>query len=382
MKVQKFTATSMRDALLEVTKELGKDAVILQSRKITEGGLLGVGTKNLVEVTAVLDNNEQDFKQLKPFDSNPYLSSASLPSVDKSLSEKQELRLISLTNQVEGLQNTLMDMSHRLQYPKAPSLPDPFGVYFIRLVDSGIQHETASKLLKRVYENLGGLKLSQTAAIERKIIENISRLLKRKTSTRKNDSGPLKTAVIGPTGVGKTTTIAKLAASARLYKKLNVALITADTFRIAAVEQIRSFADILKIPMEVVYSRSEMKKALDIHAEKDAIFIDTTGRNPGDSENVSELLGIVRAANPHNVHLVLSSTTDIETQKNAIKGFGLMNIDSLIFTKLDESSRPGTIIDIAASANKPISYLTDGQEVPKDISVWNVNKFVRGLIRA
>lgn len=382
MKVQKFTATSMRDALLEVTKELGKDAVILQSRKITEGGLLGVGTKNLVEVTAVLDNNEQDFKQLKPFDSNPYLSTASLPSVDKSLSEKQELRLISLTNQVEGLQNTLMDMSHRLQYPKAPSLPDPFGVYYIRLVDSGIQQETASKLLKRVYENLGGLKLSQTAAIERKIAENISRLLKRKTSTRKNDSGPLKTVVIGPTGVGKTTTIAKLAASARLYKKLNVALITADTFRIAAVEQIRSFADILKIPMEVVYSRSEMKKALDIHAEKDAIFIDTTGRNPGDSENVSELLGIVRAANPHNVHLVLSSTTDIETQKNAIRGFGLMNIDSLIFTKLDESSRPGTIIDIAASANKPISYLTDGQEVPKDIKVWNVNKFVRGLIRA
>ncbi|MCH7495778.1 MAG: flagellar biosynthesis protein FlhF [Candidatus Marinimicrobia bacterium] len=382
MKVQKFRGPSMRDALLEVTKELGKDAVILQSRKVTEGGLLGVGTKNLVEVTAALDNNEQAFKQPEPFDRNPYLSTASLPPVDKSMNEKQELRLISLTKQVEGLQDTLMDMSHRLQYPKAPSLPDPFGVYFIRLVDSGIQQETASKLLKRVYENLGGLKLAQTAAMERKITENISRLLQRTTSMRKNDREPLKTVVIGPTGVGKTTTIAKLAASARLYKKLNVALITADTFRIAAVEQIRAFADILKIPMEVVYSRAEMKKALDIHAEKDAIFIDTTGRNPGDSENVSELLGIVKAANPHNVHLVLSSTTDIESQKKAIKGFGLMNIDSLIFTKLDESSRPGTIIDVAASANKPISYLTDGQEVPKDIKVWNANEFARALIRA
>ena len=382
MKVQKFRGTSMRDALLEVTKELGKDAVILQSRKVTEGGLLGVGTKNLVEVTAVLDNNEHVFRQPKPFEGNSYPSAPSLPSVEKNINEKQELRLISLTSQVEGLQDTLTEMSHRLQYPKAPSLPDPFGVYFTRLVDSGLRQETASKLLKHVYENLGGLKLSQTAAIERKITENMSRLIKKRSSKRKNDSEPLKTVVIGPTGVGKTTTIAKLAASARLYKKLNVALITADTYRIAAVEQIRAFADILKIPMEVVYTRSEMKKALDIHAEKDAIFIDTTGRNPGDSENVSELLGIVRAANPHNVHLVLSSTTDIETQKNAIKGFGLMNIDSLIFTKLDESSRPGTIIDIAASANKPISYLTDGQEVPKDIKVWNVNKFARALIRA
>ena len=192
---------------------------------------------------------------------------------------------------------------------------------------------------------------------------------------------PYKTVVIGPTGVGKTTTIAKLAASARLYKKLNVALITTDTFRIAATDQLRAFADILKIPMEVVYSDSEMRKAIGVHAEKDAIFIDTTGRSPEDANNINDLLKIVSSAKPHHVHMVLSSSTDKDSQHRALKGFGKMNIDSLIFTKLDESAKPGSILDVALESRKPISYLTNGQNVPQDIKVWNVNGFVDGIIK-
>lgn len=380
MKVQKFKGSSMKDVLIEVTKTLGKDAIILQSRKISEGGLLGIGTNSMVEVTAALDSNPVNLDTAKLTNNKEFLPPP-LP-LKKDYLDKRELRLITLTNQVEGLQSTLKEMSHRMQYPSNPSLPEPFGQYYTRLVDSGIEFKMASKVLLDVYENSAGIKMSDRSAIEKKIRSKISSLLT-KTNKKKLDlNSPFISAVIGPTGVGKTTTIAKLATSARLYKKLKVALITADTFRIGATEQLKSFADILKIPIEVVYSSSEMKKAVNIHADKDAIFIDTTGRSPSDSENVTELISIVRAANPQEIHLVLSASTDQRTQLNALKGFGSMNVDSLIFTKLDETSRPGSIIEVALKSKKPISYLTDGQNVPQDIKVWNSDEFTDNLIKA
>ena len=380
MKVQKFKGSSMKDVLIEVTKTLGKDAIILQSRKISEGGLLGIGTNSMVEVTAALDSNPVNLDTAKLTNNKEFLPPP-LP-LKKDYPDKRELRLITLTNQVEGLQSTLKEMSHRMQYPSNPSLPEPFGQYYTRLVDSGIEFKMASKVLLDVYENSAGIKMSDRSAIEKKIRLKISSLLT-KTNKKKLDlNSPFISAVIGPTGVGKTTTIAKLATSARLYKKLKVALITADTFRIGATEQLKSFADILKIPIEVVYSSSEMKKAVNIHADKDAIFIDTTGRSPSDSENVTELISIVRAANPQEIHLVLSASTDQRTQLNALKGFGSMNVDSLIFTKLDETSRPGSIIEVALKSKKPISYLTDGQNVPQDIKVWNSDEFTDNLIKA
>ncbi len=268
-----------------------------------------------------------------------------------------------------------------MQYPNSPSLPEPFGFYYNRLVDSGISFKIASKVLLEVYENRRGVKLTDRAEIEKNIKSKIAGLITKTSKKKLDPNSPYITALIGPTGVGKTTTIAKLAASARLYKKLKVALITADTFRIGATEQLRAFADIIKIPMEVVYLESEMKKAINIHADKDVIFIDTTGRNPGDSENVTDLISIVKAANPQEIHLVLSASTDQRTQLTALKGFGSMNVDSLIFTKLDESSRPGSIIEVASKSRKPISYLTDGQNVPQDIKVWSANEFTENLIK-
>ena len=380
MKVQKFKGASMKDVLRDVTKTLGKDAIILQSRKISEGGLLGIGTKSMVEVTVALDSNPVNLDTVE-LTNNKEILPPVLP-LREEYPDKRELRLITLTNQVEGLQSTLKEMSQRMQYPSNPSLPEPFRYYYSRLVESGIDFKMASKVLLEVYENSAGIKMSDRSAIEKKIKSKISGLIT-KTKKKKLDlNSPFISAVIGPTGVGKTTTIAKLAASARLYKNLRVALITADTFRIGATEQLKSFADILKIPMEVVYSLSEMKKAVNIHADKDAIFIDTTGRSPSDSENVTELISLVRAANPQEIHLVLSASTDKRTQLNALKGFGSMNVDSLIFTKLDETSQPGSIIEVASRSKKPISYLTDGQNVPQDIKVWNSNEFTDNLIKA
>ena len=136
----------MRDALLEVTKELGKDAVILQSRKVTEGGLMGLGTRNLVEVTAALDKNMPSKNITNRTGNRGFLPPVPLPPPNDEQSKKQELRLIGLTNQVESLQGTLHEMSNRLQYPNTPALPDPFGVYFTKLADSGMELETISKV--------------------------------------------------------------------------------------------------------------------------------------------------------------------------------------------------------------------------------------------
>lgn len=384
MKIQKFTGENMKEALSKVSKEFGKDAVILQSRKVVEDGLLGFKSKSMVEVTAAIDKEAGQMPAL-PTHNNPppiarhYQKQQAQPQPKSA--GKEELRLAALGAQIEGLQETIKSMSASIQHPNTPALPDPLSIYFRRLAESGMDSNTAGQLLLDVYQNLGKGGLTNTDEIERNIKTLLSNQITKLEEKNHTGDRPFIVAVVGPTGVGKTTTLAKLAARAKLYNKQNVAFITADTFRIAASDQIRAFAEILKIPVEVVYSRAEMRKAVDIHADKDIIFIDTTGRSPGDSDNIADVMGIVKAARPDEVHLVLSSSTDRKSQNFAVNRFGRSNIDNLIFTKLDESMKPASILDVAVDSKKPIAFITDGQKVPEDIKRWDVNEFTTSLLK-
>ena len=176
-------------------------------------------------------------------------------------------------------------------------------------------------------------------------------------------------ALVGPTGVGKTTTIAKLAANYRLREKRRVGLITVDTYRVAAVEQLRTYADIIDLPMEVVATPREMREAVARMSHLDLVLMDTAGRSPRDEVKIQELKSMLAEAEPDEVHLVLSSTAGAKSLISTAERFADVGTTALLLTKLDEAHSLGHLVSLVRECQLPVSYLTDGQNVPDDIQV-------------
>jgi flagellar biosynthesis protein FlhF len=182
--------------------------------------------------------------------------------------------------------------------------------------------------------------------------------------------------------VGKTTTIAKLAAGFRLEAKRRVALVTIDTFRIAAVQQLQAYAEIMDLPMEVVQNPDEMRPALDRLGDVDLVLIDTAGRSPRSDARIEQLRSMLRAAQPDETHLVLSTTSSRETIQNILDGFSTIRPTAAILTKLDESSQLAGTLAALEGRQIPVSYLTTGQQVPDDIETADALSLVKDLLSA
>jgi flagellar biosynthesis protein FlhF len=188
--------------------------------------------------------------------------------------------------------------------------------------------------------------------------------------TRTKAHGPHVVALIGPTGVGKTTTIAKLAANLKLREKRKVGLITIDTYRIAAIDQLRKYADIIGSPLKVVGSPDDLREAIiSMSQDCEFILIDTAGRSPNDTLKLNELKTFLAVASPDEVHLVLSTTSSQACVELAIERFSDVRADKIIFTKLDEAAHVGVMLNVVRKVNKSLSYVTTGQDVPDDIEV-------------
>ena len=188
------------------------------------------------------------------------------------------------------------------------------------------------------------------------------------------ESGAL---IKGPTGVGKTTTIAKLAANFRLRDGVKMGLVTVDTYRIAAVEQLRTYAEIIDLPMKVVTNSLEMRRALDELVGMDLVLIDTAGRSPRDELQIQELKRLLAEADVDEVHLVLNMTASLRSLKTTAEKFAAANTTSVIVTKLDEAACLGTLLSLSRNIDLPISYMTTGQNVPADIEPAAASRIAR-----
>lgn len=186
-------------------------------------------------------------------------------------------------------------------------------------------------------------------------------------------------ALVGPTGVGKTTTIAKLAANFRLQQNARMGLVTVDTYRIAAVEQLRTYAEIIDLPMRVVTTPDEMRRSLDEFADMDLVLIDTAGRSPRDELKIQELQAMLQPAAVDEVHLVLSAVSQASSLISTAENFAPAGITAMVLTKLDELPHLGGLLSIARDIPLPVSYLTTGQDVPDDIEQASARRIARLL---
>jgi flagellar biosynthesis protein FlhF len=280
-----------------------------------------------------------------------------------------------------SLKTIVQDLVTQQRMNQAPNVPEDLFEYYTQMVQSQVAAEIASEVLKTLRNSWRPDQLKNAQFVQEKITEQLEKMLPVSGPiVRKKATGPHVVALIGPTGVGKTTTIAKLAANLKLRENHTVGLITIDTFRIAAVDQLKKYADILDIPLRVVSSPDELRAAIDTMSDREFILIDTAGRSPSDRLKLQELRNFLTIAAPDEVHLVLSSTASQECIESAIARFGNVRVDKILFTKLDEAVHVGVVLNVARKVNKALSYVTTGQDVPDDIEVTKGRKLAHLIL--
>ena len=192
---------------------------------------------------------------------------------------------------------------------------------------------------------------------------------------------PLVIAIIGPSGVGKTTALAKLATNSKFYGNAKVAMITADTYRVAATQQLGTFSEIAEIPMEIVHTPRDMERARSRHMDKDLILLDTPGGSQFNAKLIRELDALLEAVKPDEVHLALSMTSKPKDMLRSIKHFSFKHRMRLLLTKFDETVTFGSVVSVVKQSKIPLCYLTFGQEVPEDIELADPAKIARLVVK-
>ncbi len=398
MTLKTYQAHTMAEALAAVKRDLGRDAVIVHTRNVRRGGLLRFWRRCMWEITASPNLNVPP--RLGP---GEYLSSPAGqqggkdaeaaeqggsaavaledPPADAGAdaSERPAWRSEgALGDRLEGLERMmreLLDRPGKAADAEGP-VPAPLRPLKEHLVEQDVSSDAAEDILREVGMGLTGEQLADADAVRARLAETLAGRIHvapgeppdaRRADGRAPTGRPRVIALIGPTGVGKTTTIAKLAASHRLSGGRKVALITIDTYRIAAVDQLRTYADIIEVPLRAVLSAGELHSALDAFSDRDVVLIDTAGRSQNNRLRLSQLRGFLRAARPDETHLVVSATNSRPCTRRIIEQFWPLGANRLIVSKLDEAATFGVFVN-ATSTEHPLSYVTTGQDVPDDIT--------------
>jgi flagellar biosynthesis protein FlhF len=441
MKVKRYVVQALPEALPMIRSDLGVDAIILSTKEIRVGGFLGMFGKKKMEVIAAVENNgnakpSKPVPRTQPVDRKPvddtaatlarinaiaaassiksnaqtrkesieqaeqyvttaaasrqaYLGSnvsnvavAPPPVKEQPINEpkKQRLNDEDLMAEIRDMKQWIVKMS-RQQQVKAWS--EPIQALHDRLKEQEVNPQWIEQLIEQIEEQLDN---NKDEAITRQAVWDMARLILLDWMKGFEGEGIRRSTqvvhFVGPTGVGKTTTIAKLAAEQTLKAGRKVGFITSDTYRIAAVDQLRTYATILNVPLEVVFSPSEVSRAFRQLKEKDLVFMDTAGRNFRNELYVSEVNSLLQSGNESETYLVLSLTGKFSDMSAVAEQFSVYGVERVLFTKQDETNAYGAILNLALEKGLKPTYVAYGQTVPDDIAPFRSDSYVLQLLGA
>ncbi|MBS0198126.1 MAG: flagellar biosynthesis protein FlhF [Planctomycetes bacterium] len=379
MNAKTYRAATLALALAEVKKDLGARAVIVRTRTIREGGVFGIFAKDAVEITASAD-----------------LPEAPAHTIDLDAAEPKAITLDRLTTRVEpnpvddraaaAIREDLAAVKRlvgrlrsvaRIPGAGASALDhtgdtDTMFALLLRMREARIPAPAIDEVLSGVRIALPKEQLDDATAVGRSAIAALAGMIpcvgELSPPVRSGDR-PFTVALMGPTGVGKTTTLAKLAATYAVQRGAAVGMLACDAYRIGAVEQLRAYAQIMGLEFAVAETADQVPAALETLNRCDVVLMDTAGRSQTDGKRLAETASFLGAAEPHETHLVISAAGDEPTSCRVIDAFGALRPDRLILTKLDEAASPGHMLALIRRAAMPVSYVSCGQEVPEDFRV-------------
>lgn len=401
MIIKKFQASTEAEAIIKAKEEMGNSAVVLNIKTIKHRGISRLFKKDIVEVTAALEEMQNTGNI--PTKSINIAVDDKYKSVQNAYSMENNQEKASVIE--EKLNNLQSMLENRMQTNKESVNPSSDSdIKELQLEEEKEENSINIKFLKLVYNQLLDNEVNEKYANQ--IIGEIQSSLKREASVDSILAAVYQKIVlkigqpkaieleedknkivffVGPTGVGKTTTIAKLASYFKIEKKMKVALITLDTYRIAAVEQLRTYAGILDIPLQVVYTIEELNLAISMFSDCDIILIDTAGRSHRNNEQCAEIMHLIEDCKVNEntvkeVYLVLSAATKYIDLIKINEAFNAIKKYNIIFTKLDETTCLGNILNMKLKTGVAISYVTSGQVVPDDIGILDPQKIARSLL--
>ena len=440
MLVKRYHAKDMQQAMDTVLKELGPDAVILNSRKIRKKGFKNMFKKPIIEVMVAYDPEKtpaakklnsslaafpkepirkdtapvsSDSAPTQPFAPQPFVPkplspspslSSSLPLVPPSpplapptpplvqssaffephsskTAEQNSEHLNILDKRIDSIDEMLSDFVSKFSHVKRDityDYPDDIEALLCKMLDNQVEDELAHKLAREAEQMMKKQPEANAMEImEHLILENIGKPdpIEHKKFTQKI------ILVFGATGVGKTTTIVKLAADFSVKQRRKIGIINTDTYRIGAQEQLTTYSNILETPLEVIYDMKDLAGALEKMSDRDIIFIDTAGKRPGDEQHKKDIQDIINIANPEDLLLCLSASTSFATVRETVDAYKFIDNYRLMVTKLDETKYRGILLNICWYTQKTLAYVTTGQNVPDDIETINVESIADQILR-
>lgn len=402
MKYKTYVAPTLQRAILQMALDMGKDALLVSHRNVRKGGFFGLFGKKMIEVTAALPFTPKSKEQKpsavssqtlqpQPTSYQAPLSTSSItttpqtitPNIptDAQVAPNKEPQTQIFPDIINIIQKELSDIKQKvstvMEERNIVRFPGKSQNAYQRLINNDVTKEVSEKIIKQIVAESPPNILEDEAFIESKVIKHIASMIKIE-SLSLADNKPKIIVLIGPTGVGKTTTLAKIAADFAFEKHKKVSVITVDTYRIAAAEQLKTYTDILGIPLEVVYFPSEFNKAIETHSSSDLILIDTAGRSQRNSIQMAELKAFIsQAGYAIENYLLLSSTTKFKEIVDIVENFQRITFHKVIFTKIDEAVSFGPILSLACKIEQPIAYITTGQNVPEDIEQADKEKLAK-----
>ncbi len=482
MQLKTFRASTMADALAQLKRDLGPDAIIIHTRSFRVGSVLGLGGRNVVEITASAGSADESAPRAQArggsktsalggllrseapalsFDTSARRAARSqalqapdrdqgrgeahagssdkapaVPTVHRREAHRAVMPepaatphdsmagvampapaapavLAPVTGDLEAqldairrLVGQVLQCSRQTQVfvarqddgpggkgaggpPRhammpAGSMPDLLFQQYLSLMENEVAGEIADEVVARVRDELSGKDMADAGLVRQSVVRHLAAMLPADPDVARpvkpRDGRPLTIALIGPTGVGKTTTIAKLAATYKLRFGKKIRLITSDTYRIAAVDQLRTYAQIIGVPIDVALTPAEMQAAARNAGPDDVVLIDTAGRSPRDTAKVDELSRFIEATRPHYTHLVVSGTSSPQSMIEAAQRFAAAKPNRIIFTKLDEAVNFGVLVGVARKIDLKLSFFTTGQEVPDHIELARPDRLAKLIL--